>query len=165
MYRGVLGMENDQKSLVFEIGNEEYGIWINHVLSIEKVHSIRSIPQFPSYMRGIVKVREELIPVIDFQNVLLGNSIREEELKESKLVVLYVENQRMGLLVKETKEILSLEESSLKQVGLMGYSKTKYFFAVANLENRLITMIDPAILISSLEGIKEIQDYMKNQPA
>ncbi len=158
-------MENDQKSLVFEIGNEEYGIWIAHVLSIEKVQAIRSIPQFPSYMRGIVKVREELLPVIDFQNVLLGYSISNEELEDSKLVVLNVENQRVGLLVNETKEILSLEESSLMQVGLMGYAKTNYFFAVANLEDRLITMVNPAILISSLEGMKDIQTYMKNVPA
>jgi purine-binding chemotaxis protein CheW len=64
-------------------------------------------------------------------------------------------------VVHEAKEILDIPEGALTQVGLMAYSRTKYFSGVINLEDRLITMIDPDVLVESLDGIREIQDYMK----
>lgn len=65
-----------------------------------------------------------------------------------------------GLLVTEAREILDFDESVLQQLGLVNYSKTRYFTAVANLENRMITYVDPKILVNSLEGIREIIDYL-----
>ena len=48
----------------------------------------------------------------------------------------------------------------LKQLGLVNYAKTKYFTAVANLEDRMISCVDPSILVHSLEGMREIIEYL-----
>ena len=42
----------------------------------------------------------------------------------------------------------------------MNYAKTNYFTAVANLEDRMITCVEPKILVDSLEGIREIIEYL-----
>jgi purine-binding chemotaxis protein CheW len=151
-------MDINNKAVIFHSGREEYAIPVGHVISIEKPENITSIPQLPDYVLGITKVRGELVPVIDFANILYG---RQEAPENKKLIVLKSEVLSLGIVVHEAKEILDIPEGALTQVGLMAYSRTKYFSGVINLEDRLITMIDPDVLVESLDGIREIQDYMK----
>ncbi|WP_421379436.1 chemotaxis protein CheW [Bacillus salacetis] len=151
-------MDINNKAVIFHSGKEEYAIPVGHVISIEKPENITSIPQLPEYVLGITKVRGELVPVIDFANILYG---RQEAPGNKKLIVLKSEVLSLGIVVHEAKEILDIPEGALTQVGLMAYSRTKYFSGVINLEDRLITMIDPDVLVESLDGIREIQDYMK----
>jgi purine-binding chemotaxis protein CheW len=154
-----LELKEATKMVVFQAGNEEYAISVDYVVSIEKLENINSIPHLPAYLRGIVQNRGELIPVIDFEYVLYSRFI--EKLPESRLIVLQVESFFFGILVKEAKEIIDIPLESQKQVGLMAYKGTRYFSAVAKIENRLISVVDPKILVESLEGIQEIQEYMK----
>ncbi|PTY75955.1 chemotaxis protein CheW [Heyndrickxia sporothermodurans] len=154
-----LGVAVNEKAIIFQIGNEEYGISVDYVISIEKFENITLIPNLPPFVRGIVKSRGELIPVIDFEHVLYGHLLQHNE--QSRLIVLNTEELSIGLLVKEAKEILDIPNDTLTQIGLVAYQKTNYMSSVANLESRLITMIDPNLLVHSLEGIKDILEYMK----
>lgn len=152
-------MSLSSKSVIFLVGNEEYGIPVEYVISIDKYEEVTPIPHLPSFVKGIVKSRGELIPVIDFELVLYQKALEVND--DVRMIVLHTDELSVGLLVKEAKEILDIANESLQQVGLLAYSKTAYFTSIANLEERLITMIDPNILIASLEGIKEIKEYMK----
>ncbi|KIL44304.1 chemotaxis protein CheW [Jeotgalibacillus soli] len=151
-------MENSQKVVVFDSGNEEYAISIETVLSIEKNDTITPIPHLPSFMLGIINVRGELVPVLDFEEILYHRS--SEDFEQAKILVLKTNQLSLAIRVKDAKEIIDIEPENLKQVGLVAYSNTTYFTAIAHLEDRLITMVDPAILVNSLDGMKEIQEYM-----
>lgn len=146
---------------MFQVGNEEYAIPIHFVMSIEKVEGITPIPHLPAYVNGITKVRDELIPVIDFERILYNRSFRVSE--STKMIVLQTEMLSIGVIVSDAKEIIDIPTDKLKQLGLLAYQKTTYFTGVANLDSRVITMIDPAILVQSLDGIREIQEFMRTQ--
>ncbi len=148
----------DTKAVICVVGTEEYSLPIGNVISIEKLEEITPIPHLPHFVLGIVKIRGELIPVIDLKSILYNEkSIQDENVR---LIVLQTETLNIGVVVQEAKEILDVPKDSFKEVGLLAYSKTKFFSGVVNLEERLITMIDPNILVSSLEGIKDIKEYM-----
>lgn len=148
-----------EKSVVFTCGTEEYAVPVEQVVSIEKVEHITPIPHLPNYLLGYTRIRGELVPVIDFQSILYGKST-EGEL--SRIVVMNTDVINFGLVVADAKEILDIDPALLMQMGLVNYAKTKYFTAVANLENRMITCVDPKVLVNSLEGIREIIDYMSS---
>lgn len=150
-----------EKAIIFQVGSEEYGMNVDYVISIEKFENSTPIPNLPPFVRGIVKSRGELIPVIDFEHVLYGQFLQHD--LSSRLIVIKTKVLSIGLLVKEAKEILNIPTDALKQIGLMAYQKTKYFSSVANLDSRLITMIEPNLLVESLEGIKDILEFMKEQ--
>jgi purine-binding chemotaxis protein CheW len=154
-------LEEVKKVVVFQVGNEEYAIPIHFVMSIEKVEGITPIPHLPAYVNGITKVRDELIPVIDFERILYNRSFRVSE--STKMIVLQTEMLSIGVIVSDAKEIIDIPTDKLKQLGLLAYQKTTYFTGVANLDSRVITMIDPAILVQSLDGIREIQEFMRTQ--
>lgn len=146
-----------EKAVVFLCGTEEYAVPVDQVVSIEKLERVTPIPHLPQYLLGFSRIRGELTPVIDFQSILYN---RPTDTKNSKVIVLKTEMINYGLLVVDAKEIIDFEEGVLKQLGLVNYNKTKYFTAVANLENRMITCVDPGILVHSLEGMREIIDYL-----
>lgn len=151
----------ERKAVITEVGVEEYGLPISNVISIEKVEGITPIPHLPSFVLGIAKVRNELIPVIDLNTILYQ---KKSELTEHvRLIVLQTETLNIGVVVQDAKEILDIPENAFNEVGLLAFTKTKYFSGVVNLEDRLITMIEPNVLVDSLEGIKEIKEYMKEK--
>lgn len=154
-------MEKIDKVVVFQVGNEEYAIPIQFVLSIEKVEGITPIPHLPNYVNGVTKVRNELIPVLDFERILYNRTLANNE--SMKMIVLQTEVLSIAVIVTEAKEIIHIPAESLKQLGLVAYQKTTYFSGIANLASRIITIIDPSVLVQSLDGIREIQEFMKTQ--
>ncbi|MGG7619974.1 chemotaxis protein CheW [Bacillus coreaensis] len=148
------------KVVVFQVGTEEYAIPIEQVISIEKVEGITPIPHLPVYVKGIVKVRGELLPVLDLEEILYHRTIQYND--QTRMIVVKTDELTIGVLVNDAKEIIDIEKENLKQLGLVAFNKTSYFTSIANLESRLITLIDPSKLVQSLEGINEIQQYMKS---
>lgn len=146
-----------EKSVVFLCGQEEYAVPVEQVVSIEKVGRITPIPHLPSYLMGFTRIRGELVPVIDFQKILYNRDTYGEQ---AKIIVLNTDIVNYGLVVSEAREIIDIEPSLLQQMGLVNYPKTQYFTAVANLEERMITCVEPKILVNSLEGIREIIAYL-----
>ncbi|MFF5995469.1 chemotaxis protein CheW [Lysinibacillus sp. KU-BSD001] len=146
-----------EKSVVFACGQEEYAVPVEQVVSIEKLERITPIPHLPNYLLGFTRMRGELIPVIDFQRILYHQSSQGEQVR---IIILNTDVVNYGLVVTDAREILDFDPSVLKQVGLVNYAKTAYFTAVANLEERMITCVDPKILVNSLEGIREIIEYL-----
>lgn len=145
------------KAVVFACGTEEYAVPVEQAISIEKLDRVTPIPHLPNYLLGFTRNRGELIPVLDFERILYNRSSNGAA---SRMIILNTDVVNYGLLVTEAKEILDFDESVLKQVGLVNYSKTRYFTAVANLEDRMITYVDPKILVNSLDGIREIINYL-----
>lgn len=148
------------KVVVFQVGTEEYAIPIEQVISIEKVEGNTPIPHLPVYVKGIVKVRGELLPVLDLEEILYHRTIQYND--QTRMIVVKTDELTIGVLVNDAKEIIDIEKENLKQLGLVAFNKTSYFTSIANLESRLITLIDPSKLVQSLEGINEIQQYMKS---
>lgn len=146
-----------EKSVVFGCGQEEYAVPVEQVVSIEKVEHITPIPHLPNYLLGFTRMRGELVPVIDFERILYNRPSTGDLVR---IIVLNTDVVNYGLVVSDAREIINFEDSDLRQMGLVNYAKTQYFTAVANLENRMITCVDPKILVNSLEGIREIIEYL-----
>jgi purine-binding chemotaxis protein CheW len=144
------------KVVVFRAGNEEYGIPIEHVISIEKIENINVIPNMPSYVKGVVKVRGDLIPVIDMNHIFYQKDTIIDG--NSKLIVVQSEEIASALIVKDAKEILDVQEEQLKSIPVGAFQSTKYFTAVISLNERLITIIHPNLLILSLDEIALVKE-------
>ncbi len=53
------------KYLIFRIGKEVYGIEIYHVLEIVAVQKITPVPDMPDYVKGVINLRGQIIPIMD----------------------------------------------------------------------------------------------------
>jgi len=53
--------------VVFKLDKEDYGININKVSTIEQVLPATRVPNTPDYIRGVINLRGDIIPVIDLR--------------------------------------------------------------------------------------------------
>ncbi|MBA2873357.1 chemotaxis protein CheW [Thermaerobacillus caldiproteolyticus] len=148
------------KVVVFQVDNEQYAVPVENVISIEKMSSPTVIPQMPDYMVGVVRIRGELVPVLDTMKILYRRPYVETE--KTRLIVVVTEDISVALIVDDAKEIIDISPESIKQVNMLAYRQTSYFIGVASLPERLITLIDPNQLFESLEGAKTIKEHMQN---
>ncbi|WJY28404.1 chemotaxis protein CheW [Sporosarcina trichiuri] len=153
----------DFKAIVVRCGNEEYALPVEKTVSIEELEKINPIPHLPDYLLGLMRIRGELVPILDFQQILYNTSAKDEP--DAKVVVVQTGDFFYGLLVLEAKEILDIPADRLTTQGLMAYSRTPYFSSVANLEDRIITVIDPRVLTETLSGMQDIADYVHSREA
>lgn len=151
------------KAVIVQCGNEEYAISVGSIVSIERLEQVNPIPHLPDFMLGLMKIRGELVPILDFEQILYNQSAKNNP--DARIVVVQMKALFVGLLVIDAKEILDIPESTLTTSGLMAYSRTAYFTAVANLEDRIITIVDPEILSQTLAGMDDISAYVEAQLA
>ncbi|MDW0117282.1 chemotaxis protein CheW [Sporosarcina thermotolerans] len=148
------------KAVIVQCGQEEYALPVDIVISVEKLQQVNPIPHLPEYMLGLMKIRGELVPILDFQWILYDNSAKDH--KNAKVVVVQTEGLDIGLLVLDAKEILDISEDTFTSSELLAHSKTPYFTTIVNLEERMITVVDPQILSERLTGMEVIGDYIRS---
>lgn len=147
------------KVVVFQLEEEQYAIPIDYVVSIEKMSEPTGIPHMPEYVVGVVRIRGELVPVLDTARIFYRRPYVPTE--KTRLVVVHTEQLTVAFIVDEAKEIIDLPEEAIKQVNLLAYRNAPYFTGVANLPERLITLLDPNRLFMSLEGAMDLKEQME----
>jgi chemotaxis signal transduction protein len=60
-----LNMEG--KYLIFNLGNERYGIEILKIVEIIKMVPITSVPNTPDFVKGVINLRGSIVPTIDLR--------------------------------------------------------------------------------------------------
>ena len=60
-------LEKEGKYLTFALGREEYGLEILKVREIIGYMEITAVPQTPHYVKGVINLRGQVIPVIDLR--------------------------------------------------------------------------------------------------
>ncbi|MEH7236982.1 chemotaxis protein CheW [Bacillus sp. JJ1562] len=147
----------DQKVVVFSAGDEEFGVPVLNVISIERAQQLNAIPQMPNYMLGVLTIRDELVPIVDTGIILFNRTTNHTD--KTKIIVTKTDALSVGLLVDDAKEIMDIPLNQLKPLNLT-YQLSSYITGVATLEDRLITLLDPGKLFNGLEGFKIVEEHI-----
>lgn len=99
--------------VIFNNYHDVYAIEVDQVVSIEKLYPITKIPLSPDYILGIINLRGEIIPVIDFNTMIDGRISKDDDINKKIIIVKDAENQ-IGLLIKNDVEIINVEENLLR---------------------------------------------------
>ena len=97
----------DFKKLVSFI-HSEYGIDAEKVETIITDHTITRLPRVPHFVRGIINLRGQIIPVIDIR-LRLG----KPEANESCIMVINVGNDCIGILVDGVDKMVEIRRDSI----------------------------------------------------
>jgi purine-binding chemotaxis protein CheW len=144
--------------VIFRTGTEDYAIPMQYVVSIEKIDGLSPIPQMPDYVKGVIEIREQIIPVLDLEFIFYHRFMNFDE--SSRLIVIQIEGMLVGILVNEAKEIIEIPSEKIKRIGLIVTAKTGYLSGVASLNGRLVAVMNPNNLVNSLKGINMVRDFL-----
>ena len=148
-------MANYVKPVVFLLGKEMYGVDINLVQSIEKDLNSQS------YIKGIVNMRNEVIPVYS----LARKFGKEQEATAESTIIISSGGLKLALEVDEVLEINDIDESHiLPMPSMLVKADTQYLDRVANVDGKLILLLDVEKLLSDdeAEDVKKITEELQN---
>ena len=96
------------KYLIFVSDNLFYGIDAEQVVEIITEHSITRLPRVPHYVRGIINLRGQIIPIIDIR-LRLG----KPEAGENCIMVVNVDNNCVGILVDGVEKMVDIPRDTI----------------------------------------------------
>jgi purine-binding chemotaxis protein CheW len=149
------------KQVIFTLGNEEYGLDIMLVNAIEKYTNMVRIPNAPSYVRGIINLRGDVIPVYSLRRKF---GLEDKEMDEdSKLIITKSNNMLMAYEVDSVREILEVSLADVSETPVIVKNfDTAYIKNVANIKGRMILLLDHDGILSSKEK-QNIESLMEQQ--
>ncbi len=145
--------ENDSLQVViFRVGEDYLSCPISQVREIIQLEEVTPVPSTPPKVRGILNRRGEIITILDLPKVLnLGLDLEENN---SQLMILYSENENIGIMVSEVTEIPTVNTENIEEQSqaLETPVNEKYLEGILKEEGKLILLTDLLELVSSIAG-------------
>jgi purine-binding chemotaxis protein CheW len=131
--------------VVFKLGQEEYGMQIDQIKEVVITPNITRMPQTPSFVKGVANIRGNVIAIFDLEDRFnLSRSTTTESGNRYTLVV-ESEDLKLGLLVKEVPNTISVNMSDLDEsVSIINdvHAENNYIKGIIKSGERLIILID-----------------------
>lgn len=141
-------MANYIKPVVFRLGQELYGVDINLVQAIENQINVVPVPNSVSYVKGIINLRGEVVPVYSLKRKF--NMPQDGEVKSC--IIANLDNCKLAIEVDEVVEISDIKPDNITQMPiLVRNSETRYLDRVANVDGKLIVLLDVTKLLTKEE--------------
>jgi len=141
--KSMLNLEG--KYLTLRLDGQAYGIDILRIREIIGMPVIRSLPQAPSHVRGVINLRGRTLPVVDLRLKFgLGNAASGDR---SCIVVLETgrsgETLMVGVAVDAVSEVLTIRSSQIDPTPRFGARiDTRHILAVAKTKDRICMLLD-----------------------
>lgn len=127
--------------LSFHVGESEYSVNIMSVREIRGWTRATPLPHSPEYVRGVINLRGNVLPVIDLA-MRLGLPNKEPE-ERHVIIVVDVNNQTVGLRVDAVSDILTLPTNELQSPPELSADDSQGFIeALTIVEGRMIRILD-----------------------
>lgn len=145
------------KVIIFRLKNEEYGVDVNQVKSIERMERITRVPNTPPFVKGVINLRGVVIPIIDLRN-RFGIELLEYN-DSTRIVIVNVDDVEVGLIVDAANDVIDIPVNAIEPPPkVVGGVESKYLRGVAKLSNRLLILLNLDKVLNPDE-VKELEKF------
>ena len=115
-------LQKEGKYLTFALANEEYGLEILKVREIIGYMEITNVPQTPMFVKGVINLRGQVIPVVDLR---LKFGMEEAERTEQSCIIVVEITQgerafQTGIVVDHVQEVLDIKQEQIEDAPQFG---------------------------------------------
>ncbi len=132
--------ELEEQLVIFDVGDEVYGVDTSKVQEIIRMQSITHVPGAPAFVEGVINLRGRIIPVIELhQRFGLPSS---EASKTSRILVVETEGQVVGMIVDAVSEVVRIPVDCIEPPSpIVAGVDSEYIRGIGKLEGRLIILL------------------------
>ncbi len=129
------------KVIVFSLHDEEYGIPVSQVRSIEKVQHITRVPRTAPFVKGVINLRGLVTPIIDLRTRF---GMAESGYTDStRIIIVATEDVEVGLIVDTANDVMDIPVDAIEPPPeIVGSIEVEYLEGVAKLEKRLLILLN-----------------------
>lgn len=163
LYDGEDDDTQKDRYLTFKLGNEDYGIEIKHVIEIVGIQRITEVPDMPSFVKGVINLRGQVIPVMDVR-IRFGMESREYD-DRTCVIVVRVKEVTVGFIVDTVSEVRDIAPENVAPPPKMTDStERKSILGLGKVGQEVKILLDVTQLLfeDQLEGLGAISSQLKS---
>jgi len=141
--------------VVFDVGEMQLALEIEHVLSIEPMLPITPVPDMPSCLAGVVNLRGNIIAVVDLAQIY--GETAGDSYKPDCILMISVGWHTCGLLTAHTGDVYEVADTEIAP-PLPTSAGPQLFRGLIDLDGQLVGILDTARLSTILTGDTDVQE-------
>lgn len=147
-------MEGDLNQLIsFLVGDEEYGLDILRVKEVIRLREITRLPRAPSFVKGIINLRGDVIPIIDLRNKF--GLEHQQYSAMTRVIVVDVDGRLVGMVVDAASQVVRVPADQIDPPPpIAGGLSVEFIKGVGKLEERLIILLNIDRILSIEEKVE-----------
>lgn len=130
--------------IVFQLGDEEYGIRIEQVKEVTVTPEVTKMPKTPAFIKGIANLRGDIIALLDLEERFQLRSAGRELPAASFTIAVEAPGYTIGLLVREVPRPLTLPVSLIEPAPEFlqdSGQRDKYLEGIAKLPGGAVVIV------------------------
>lgn len=147
-------MAEEIKVVVFTLGEEEYGIEVEKVKTIERMLPITRVPKTYDFIKGVINLRGVVVPVIELRGRFGLPSAEVTE--QSRIIIIAYKDLEVGFIVDSANDVIDITDEDIEPAPeVVGGIQAKYLRGVAKIgDDRLLIMLHLAEVLNKSEIIR-----------
>ncbi len=138
--------------LTFRLGKEDYGIEIRYVTEIVGMQKITEVPDMPMFVKGVVNLRGQVIPVLDMR--LRFHMEPREYDERTCIIVVNIGGAQVGLVVDTVNEVRNIDDNQISPPPkTAGADSARYIQGMGKVGEEVIILLEGQRLLYEHEVV------------
>lgn len=143
-----------QSYLTFRLNDEIFAAGVDKVLEILEIPKITNVPRSPEYMRGVINLRGNVLPVIDTRKKFGLPSV-PDSVNTCIIVMNLVLDQQsisIGAIVDAVQEVMEISPEAVQPAPSVGSKyRADFIEGMVKFNDQFIMMLDLDLVFSNAE--------------
>jgi len=155
------------KYLTFIVNNEIYGSDVDCVKEIIEYGAITKVPLTPAYLRGVINLRGNVVPVVDLANRL--NKQSNKVGKRTCIIIVEMQSEGkedivdIGFVVDEVDEVMDIPDSQITVVPQFGTDiRPDFISGMGKIEEKFVVLLQLEVVLSIAELASLVEQESKD---
>jgi len=156
----VAGITETTQYLTFKLADEVFALDISKVREVLDFTSITKVPRTPEFMRGVINLRGNVVPVVDMR-LKFGMSKTEKTVNTCIIIVeisLDGDTTVLGALADSVQEVIDLEPNQIEPAPKIGTRLNTEFIRGMGKRDEHFIMILEIDKVFSADELSLVQD-------
>lgn len=135
----------DSQIVIFKVSNQKYGLPIRSVSEIIRIPDVTQIPNAQSYFKGVISLRDHVVPVISLSKRLNLNEAAVS--RDSRIIIAEDNDIKVGLIVDAVCSVTHYRDKELKSAN-HAEEQNDFITGILNRDDEMILMLNPQKVIN-----------------
>jgi purine-binding chemotaxis protein CheW len=149
-------MSEEIKVIVFALAQEEYGVEVEKVRTIERMLPMTRVPKTPAFVKGVINLRGVVVPVIDLRGRF---GLQEKEYSDNtRIIIVNIKDKdlEVGMIVDSANDVIDVDTDMIETPPeIVGGIQAKYLRGVAKVgESRLLVILNLEEVLNKQEIVQ-----------
>lgn len=134
--------------LIFRLKDYHFGILTENVIEIMKKNVVKSIPNSPEWVEGLINLRGEVLTLVNMYSLLKIDDFNLDDCYNNTVIVNLDENS-IALMVDGIIGVTDIEENDLQSAS---ENDNSFVGSLITIDDRIINVLELKSLFEETEG-------------